>query len=75
VKNKLDALENTTKTVSADKAAEAEALYEKGLQCYLAGDLDGAITAWQDALKADPDHTKAQNNLVRAKMERQSKTP
>lgn len=75
VKKKLAELENSTTTVSPEKMKLAEELYEKGLECYLAGDLDGGIRAWEAALKANPNHVKAQNNLIRAKVEKESKTP
>jgi len=75
VKKKLSQLDSPVQTVSPDKMKLAEELYEKGLQCYLSGDLDGAVRNWEEALKNDPNHTKAQNNLVRAKLERESKNP
>jgi len=75
VKQKLAHIEAPTQTVSQVKMKAAQDLYEKGLKMYLDGDLDGAIHAWEEALKDDPNHTKAQNNLVRAKLEKESEKP
>lgn len=73
IQQKLIRLEVSTQAVSPQKAKLAQDLYEKGLRKYLEGDLDGAIAAWEAALEADPNQTKAQNNLVRAKLEKEAK--
>ncbi len=75
LRQKLEDLNTAPNTVSQVKMKLAQSLYEKGLKLYLNGELDAAIHAWEEALKADPNLTKAQNNLVRAKLEKESEKP
>jgi Tfp pilus assembly protein PilF len=75
LKVKLARLESPPRTVPPARAELAQRLYDKGLQNYLAGDLDGAIRAWEDSLRADPSQTKAQNNLIHARLEKEQEKP
>lgn len=75
LKEKLTRLENPQPSVSPARAELAQRLYDKGLQKYLEGNLDGAIQAWEDALRADPGLTKAQNNLIHAQLEKEAEKP
>jgi tetratricopeptide (TPR) repeat protein len=72
LKQKLAQLEAPKPRISDERVARAQELYNQGLKMYLEGDLDGAIQAWQQALKANPDHTKAQNNLIHAQLEKEA---
>ena len=75
LKAKLAGLENPGTQVSADRANLAQRLYDAGLQKYMEGDLEGAILSWEDALKANPNLTRAQNNLVHAQLEKEAEKP
>jgi tetratricopeptide (TPR) repeat protein len=75
IKEKLSRLEAPSTVIAPDMVDLANRLYEQGLQKYLGGDLDGAIRAWEDTLKADPSQTRAQNNLIHAKLEKEAEKP
>jgi tetratricopeptide (TPR) repeat protein len=60
---------SAARTASPEDARKAQALYERGLQSYLAGDTRKAVEHWEEALNLDPQHTNALNNLVRARLE------
>jgi tetratricopeptide (TPR) repeat protein len=75
IKRKLAKLEAPVAVISPEKVKLGQELYEKGLQKYLEGDLNGAIHDWEEALKADPTNTRVQNNLVRAKIEEKMEHP
>ncbi|MDH4224136.1 MAG: tetratricopeptide repeat protein [Deltaproteobacteria bacterium] len=53
-------------TVSKSKAA-AEEHYKTGLNHYLNQDLNNAINEWEEAIKLDPNHTKAKEGLKEAR--------
>ncbi len=49
-----------------DKKA-AEDHYRKGLNYFLAEDLQGAIREWEETLRLDPEHTKAKRDIEKAR--------
>ncbi len=52
--------------VSYDKAG-AEAHYRKGLQYYLAENLQGAVREWEETLRLDPEHPRARKDIEKAR--------
>lgn len=46
--------------------ARADALYRKGVRFFLNEDLEKAINAWSEALKLNPDHPKAKQDIENA---------
>lgn len=51
---------------SYDKAG-AESHYRKGLQYYLAENLQGAVKEWEEALRLDPEHPSARRDIEKAR--------
>ena len=51
---------------SYDKAG-AETHYRKGLQYYLAENLQGAVKEWEEALRLDPEHPSARRDIEKAR--------
>ncbi|HTC22149.1 MAG TPA: hypothetical protein VK859_14930, partial [bacterium] len=63
------------KTLTPEENQKAQALYQKGLQAYLNGDMPEAVKDWQETLTIDPHNVNALNNLVRAKLESGESAP
>jgi tetratricopeptide (TPR) repeat protein len=51
---------------SYDKAG-AETHYRKGVQYYLAENLQGAVKEWEEALRLDPEHPSARRDIEKAR--------
>jgi tetratricopeptide (TPR) repeat protein len=63
------------KALTPEENQKAQALYQKGLQAYLNGDMAEAVKDWQETLRIDPHNVNALNNLVRAKLESGESAP
>jgi hypothetical protein len=63
------------KVLTPEENQKAQALYQKGLQAYLNGDMAEAVKDWQETLTIDPHNVNALNNLVRAKLESGESAP
>jgi outer membrane protein assembly factor BamD (BamD/ComL family) len=57
------------KPVSAEARTEADRLYYEGVEDYVSGDLDTAISTFHQVLKLDPKHKNARVSLKRAQDE------
>ncbi len=54
----------------AELAAKVDALYIEGLEKYAAGDYEGALLAWQNALKLNPGFDPAKKGILIAERQR-----
>jgi nucleoid-associated protein YgaU len=62
--------ENKPRTASPPKAydkARAEEHYRKGVNYFLAEDLQGAIREWEETLRLDPEHPNAKKDIEKAR--------
>ncbi|TAN62956.1 hypothetical protein EPN18_03740 [bacterium] len=67
--DELELLNNIVSNKSVQECLEKEAdrLYMRGMQLYLADNFTEAITAWKDLLKVDPEHENAKIYIDRAR--------
>ncbi|HVZ80955.1 MAG TPA: hypothetical protein VHE12_09185 [bacterium] len=68
-RDNLAATEERPQTLTEDQKARAQALLQRGLKAYAAGDSVEAQRYWEEVLKIDPLNLNALNNLARVKME------
>lgn len=68
-KDNLESTEQHPQNLTEDQKARSQALLQKGLKAYAAGDTESAQRYWEEVLKIDPLNVNALNNLARVKME------
>ena len=57
----------TVSSPSAHDKARAEDHYRRGMNCFLAEDLQGAIREWEETLRLDPNHPNARRDAEKAR--------
>ncbi len=58
---------STVSSSSAPDKARAEDHYRRGVNCFLAEDLQGAIREWEETLRLDPTHPNARRDAEKAR--------